>query len=386
MQHLSAPILLVDDNSMSRLLLARALEPSGYQVIQCSGGHEALAILETGQAMLLLLDYEMPELTGADVCRRVRQHPNPAISTLPIILLTGHGSEEHEIECLDAGADDFVTKPANGTTLKARIETQFRLHFLRAELREQKEELVRWRDIHERDLDAAQLAQQAILPNRLPAIPGWETAAHFQPLIQVGGDVYDWVRLSDGAWLFWVSDATGHGAAAALLTTFMKLVFLHASAEGKSPSEILNAVNADVFTVFKGRSIITAACLLIRPETDQISFAGAGHPPLLIVRHDGQVETLDTQSPPLGILPALGSNDSTASIARGDKLLLYTDGLYSRKGAGDDRLTQDDAAGFLPKNPASASDFLQRIVAAVNMLGPDEALTDDFTAVALHRL
>ena len=83
--------------------------------------------------MLLVLDYDMPFLTGLEVCQRVRGDTDPAIATLPIILLTAYSGEEHEVACLGAGADDFVTKPVNLLILKARIETQLRLHALRAQ-------------------------------------------------------------------------------------------------------------------------------------------------------------------------------------------------------------------------------------------------------------
>ncbi len=118
----AAPILLVDDNAFSRRLLARSLEMSGFEVMECGSGREALKLVDTGQPMLLVLDYEMPEMTGVEVCAHVRANIQPAIATLPIILLTAHIGEKHEIECLSAGADDFVTKPVNFEDLELTME------------------------------------------------------------------------------------------------------------------------------------------------------------------------------------------------------------------------------------------------------------------------
>ncbi|MES2569979.1 MAG: SpoIIE family protein phosphatase [Verrucomicrobiota bacterium] len=381
----TTPILLVDDSDLNRGLLARALAMAGFEVLECEDGPSALTIVETGRPMLMVLDYDMPDLTGAEVCERVRGNQDPDIAMMPIIMLTGDAGEEREVECLKAGADDFVTKPVNTLILSARIETQLRLHTLRAQLREQNAELERWRRRHELDLAAAQLTQQAILPARPPTIEGWQIASHYQPLIQVGGDIYDWVRLPNGDWVIWIADATGHGAAAALLTTLTKLVFLHASNESFSAAQILDAVNADVYEVFKGRSYLTAGCLVLRPGREEIFFAGAGHPPLLILRNDGTVEQIASRSPPLGVMANLGAMESSTRIAKGEGILLYTDGLYSMKDRSDQWLTPSDAADFLPRHSSSARDLIQRTLAAVLKTANGTPLPDDLAAIAVYR-
>lgn len=383
--HFSTPILLADDDDTSRQVLSRSLEKAGFPVIQCRSGHEALARIAGGDPMLLVLDYDMPDFTGAQVCERVRGNRDPIIATLPIILLTGHSGPEHEVECLEAGADDFVTKPVNISTLKARLETQLRLHSLRAQLREQNTELERWRTAHEFDLDAARTTQRAILPARRPTIAGWEIAAHYQPLIQVGGDIYDWVRLPNGNWLAWIADATGHGAAAALLTTLAKLVFHHAAAEHDDACKILEAVNADVYAVFRGRSFITAACVVISPNSGEVDFAGAGHPPLLIVRNDASIESLRSQAPPVGIRANLECQLTRLTLAPGETLLLYTDGIYSLKDATGERQVPESVHALLPKDAASAEDFARRTAEAVNLQVGAESLPDDLALVALRR-
>src|SRR5205085_993272 len=141
-----------------------------------------------------------------------------AIAQIPTIMLTGHGGEESEVLCLRAGADDFVTKPIHPEVLRARIETQLRLRSMREQLVKQNEELEAWRGNLEQDLEAAQRTQRSLIPAKPPEFPGWEVAAFYRPVIQVGGDIYGWLRMRDDRMLFWIADATGHGAAAALLT------------------------------------------------------------------------------------------------------------------------------------------------------------------------
>src|ERR1043166_2164298 len=284
-------ILIVDDDNTSRKALARTLTAAGYHCGESGNGDEALKLIRGQQPSLLLLDFEMPGLDGAELLKRLRADPDPAISQIPAIMLTGHGGEESEVLCLEAGADDFVTKPINTTVLRARIETQLRLRFMRDQLRRQNEELEAWRHNLERDLAAARLTQQSLIPQKPPMLPGWDIASVFRPVIEVGGDIYGWVRMKDNGMLFWIADATGHGASAALITTLTKLLFHYGTVEHETPVTIMQAVNNDFRGIFGGRTFMTAMCVALDPETGRAGVVGAGHPPLVIARNNGTTET-----------------------------------------------------------------------------------------------
>src|ERR1043166_2825638 len=202
-------ILIVDDDNTSRKALARTLTAAGYHCGESGNGDEALKLIRGQQPSLLLLDFEMPGLDGAELLKRLRADPDPAISQIPAIMLTGHGGEESEVLCLEAGADDFVTKPINTAVLRARIETQLRLRFMRRQLEQQKNELEEWRHNLERDLEAARLTQQSLIPQKPPMLAGWEVAACYRPVIQVGGDIYGWLRMADGRTLFGIAGGSG---------------------------------------------------------------------------------------------------------------------------------------------------------------------------------
>ncbi|HEY2615039.1 MAG TPA: response regulator, partial [Chthoniobacterales bacterium] len=274
-------ILAVDDDTTSRKLLVRILSGAGFACMEAANGADALKCIEVAHPSLLLLDFEMPGMNGADVLKRLRRDSDPAISQMPVIMLTGHGGEESEVLCLEAGADDFVTKPINQAVLRARIETQLRLRSMRRQLQSQNDELEAWRQNLERDLAAARLTQQSLIPQNPLVLPGWEIAAFYQPVIQVGGDIYGWLRMVDGRTLFWIADATGHGASAALITTLAKLLFHHGAVEHDQPSKIMEAVNKDFRSIFGARSFMTAMCVALDPKKGRASVVGAGHPPLL---------------------------------------------------------------------------------------------------------
>ena len=271
-----AQILVVDDDAISRKILVQLLASAGYDCGECEDGTEALELIQVKQPSLLLLDFDMPGLNGAEVLKRLRSASNPAVAQIPAIMLTGHGGEESEVLCLEAGADDFVTKPINQAVLRARIDTQLRLRSMRRQLQVQNDELEAWRRNLERDLAAARLTQQSLIPQKPPVLPGWDIAACYWPVIQVGGDIYGWIRMADGRTLFWIADATGHGASAALLTTLAKLLFHHGAVENDEPAEIMEAVNNDFRSIFGARSFMTAMCVALDPATGRASVVGAG--------------------------------------------------------------------------------------------------------------
>ncbi len=379
------PILVVDDDASSRHLLARTLSLAGYSCGVASSGKEALERVRRESPSLLLLDYDMPDLDGAAVLRQLRADLSPAVSQIPTIMLTGHGGEESEVHCLEAGADDFVTKPIHPAVLKARIETQLRLRSMRDQVVKQKEQLEEWRENREEDLAAAQRTQRSLIPQRPPTLDGWEVAAFYCPVIQVGGDIYDWLRLRDGRTLFWIADATGHGAAAALLTTLAKLLFHHASVENDAPVEIMQAVDRDFRSVLGARAFMTAMCVALDPQSGDASIVGAGHPPLLIARRDGTTEAIASESPPLGLVTASNFRETSLRLGTGDLFLLYTDGLYASANGNLRRLTPDHLAQRLRAATGDAEALLRSLLHDVMPEENGRALADDVAALAVRR-
>lgn len=114
-------ILIADDDLELRELIGFALRQAGYLVVQAADGVEALHIFDNEQPDLVILDVNMPRLDGLEVCRRIRTE-----ATTPIMLLTVRNSEEDQVQGLDLGADDYLTKPFSPRTLLARVRAQLR--------------------------------------------------------------------------------------------------------------------------------------------------------------------------------------------------------------------------------------------------------------------
>lgn len=384
MERIQQVILVIDDDRASRRMLTRALGEAGCTCRESSSGVEALEMLESEVPSLLLLDFHMPELNGAEVLSRLRANPNSAIAQVPVIMLTGDGGEESEVLCLEAGANDFVTKPINLSVLRARIDTQLRLQTLRGQLQQQNNELEAWRENLERDLAAARLTQQSLIPQKPPYLPGWEVAAAYRPVIQVGGDIYGWLRMPDQRTLFWIADATGHGAAAALLTTLAKLLFHHGSVEHSEPARIMEAVNNDFRSIFGARSFMTAMCVALEAASGRASVVGAGHPPLLVTRRGAPAEQVRSSAPPLGLLEHSHFEEIAIELQPGDGFFLYTDGLYGSSKREGEGWTPERLQALLASDEPNAQ---ARLNAVLRRAAPDSGapLPDDLAAVAVVR-
>ena len=119
-------VLIVEDEAPLVTMLRYNLESDGYRVSEAVDGEEALLLVAEDPPDLVLLDWMLPSLSGIEVCRRMRRS-NP-MRTVPIIMLTARGEESDRVRGLDAGADDYITKPFSPRELLARVRAVMRRH------------------------------------------------------------------------------------------------------------------------------------------------------------------------------------------------------------------------------------------------------------------
>jgi class 3 adenylate cyclase len=136
-----AVVLVVDDVAANRRLMNAILTPHGYEVVEADSGVEALDLLTEGRTDLVLLDLLMPELDGHETCRRIRANPDTAY--LPVVMVTASGPAE-KVQAIDAGADDFITKPVDQAELLGRVRSLLRVKRYHDTVLAQAEELASW--------------------------------------------------------------------------------------------------------------------------------------------------------------------------------------------------------------------------------------------------
>src|ERR1041384_5000119 len=149
-------LLLVDDEPANLAALAAFLESPEHDIVTAPNGFEALKAFEESAPDLVMLDLMMPGFDGISVLRRIRQHPKRAET--PVILLTAHSDREHRLRGLEAGADDFLEKPIDGSLLLARTTTLLRLQESSKQLEAARDELA----ARNASLERAQREQQEL--------------------------------------------------------------------------------------------------------------------------------------------------------------------------------------------------------------------------------
>ena len=210
----------------------------------------------------------------------------------------------------------------------------------------------------DRELRVARQIQSSILPQEMPRVFGVSLAARYRPMTAVAGDFYDFVEIDAQRLGVLVADVCGHGVPAALLASMVKVAFAAQHDRADRPGALLATLNGALCGRLAGQ-FVTAAYVFIDGASGLIRYAAAGHPPILRLARTGDVRELEKNGFALGFVPDADYEELEQSLERGDRLLLYTDGLVEAANAADDlfgleRLKNALAAGAgLPPNAAA---------------------------------
>jgi serine phosphatase RsbU (regulator of sigma subunit)/predicted ester cyclase len=183
---------------------------------------------------------------------------------------------------------------------------------------------------HERldqELEVARDIQLGSLPEGVPTLEDWHIDPYCQPARQVGGDFYEFYQLGDGRVGFVVGDATGKGVPAAIVTTATAAYLgAVAAASDSSPGEALALANEALFARIPSNMFVTCFYAILDPKSASLTYANAGHD-LPYLHRNGDAEELRARGMPLGIMPGMSYEEGEVSLAEGECVLFYSDGL-----------------------------------------------------------
>src|SRR5205085_876783 len=223
------------------------------------------------------------------------------------------------------------------------------------------------------------LSERFMLTRRaLPKLQGLELGEAYQSSarVEVGGDVYDFLELSDGRLAAVLGDVTGHGIEAAADMAMAKFVFRSLAREHPEPGDFLQSANDVIVGEIAPGKFITMVYLLVDGVNGRVAAAGAGHPPPRVVTSDGDVQPLESQGLVLGIEPGERYEAVEAPLGIGDTVVLYTDGVLEARHEGElygfERLDAIVSAG----RELSAQDLAQTVLADCRDFAHNE-LADD---------
>lgn len=179
----------------------------------------------------------------------------------------------------------------------------------------------------EQELRIARLIQQTLLPKELPALPGWNVAAYYQPARAVGGDFYDFLYFEDGRLGMVIGDVTDKGVPAALVMATTRSILRTAAQSDASPGQVLRQANNLLCPDIPPKMFVTCLYGILDPVSGRLRYANAGHD-LPYQRHaDGSVTELRARGMPLGLMPEMQYEENETRLEPGDSMLLYSDGL-----------------------------------------------------------
>jgi len=187
---------------------------------------------------------------------------------------------------------------------------------------------IRARERVEQDLRVARSIQKASLPEEVPELEGWQVAPFYRSAREVGGDFYDFHRLSEDRLGLVVGDATGKGVPAALvMSTTCGMLRLAAQSLSSSPGEMLERVNEALFTSIPPNMFVTCFYAILDPKSATLSYANAGHDLPYLRRLGDECEELRARGMPLGLMPAMNYEEKEVALHAGEGVLFYSDGL-----------------------------------------------------------
>jgi serine phosphatase RsbU (regulator of sigma subunit) len=179
----------------------------------------------------------------------------------------------------------------------------------------------------EQELRMARDIQQALLPEDMPPLDGWNILHHYQPAREVGGDFYDFFELPEGRLGMVVGDATGHGMPAALVMATARSMLRAVSQTSNSPGEVLRRVNDPLFMDIPPNMFVTCLYAILDSKSGRLLYANAGHDLPYLRRRSGEAEELRARGMPLGLMPGMEYEEKETILEAGEAALFYSDGL-----------------------------------------------------------
>jgi len=372
-------LLLVDD-APANIQVANAILKDDYRVRVATSGAKALELVKAKPAPdLILLDVEMPEMDGYEVCRRLKS--DPETREIPVIFLTGKTEAEDETRGFAVGAVDYIHKPFSPAVVKARVQTHLAL-------RETREQLARQLAAIQHELEMARRIQLSILPREVPHIEGLEIAARYVPMTSVAGDFYDFIPVDEKRFGALVADVSGHGVPAALVASMLKIALAAQAPHASDPARVLAGLNQALCGKFETH-FVTAAYLFVDMEKGTIDYAGAGHPPLVLCGPAaGSGRTVQQNGLFLGMFPHAKYSGVQVPIGPGDRCAVYTDGVSeARNPAGEEFGTERLQALLEGAREQPSDPFADGVLDALNGWAgrpPGEGHDDDITLLVLR--
>lgn len=289
--------LVVDDEPVNAMLLETVLVARGFKVIIAATGEEAVERFSEQPIDMVLMDIMMPGIDGYEATRRIKAMDKSGF--VPVLFVTALTDEQRLAHCVEAGGDDFITKPISRVQLNAKIDAWLRTRELYRTVTTQRDVL----RSHQARLEHEQRTAERIVA-RATASSSLDTPGlryFYTPAAILSGDILLAGRRPNGNLLVLVGDFTGHGIGAAVGVPGLAAVYYDMVARGAHPAEMLDAINDKLFRTLPADMFLAAALIEVDCRGKRVGVWNAAMPPVLVVC-DGQFgHTFPSGDLPLGV-------------------------------------------------------------------------------------
>ncbi len=380
-------VLIVEDDNVTRHVLEKRLSKNGYEVISGEDGERGLELATLHRPDIILSDWMMPKMDGAELCARIKSIPE--LQTTYFILLTAKDSNEDKVAALDTGADEYLVKPIEATELMARLRAAERIVALQKTLEDKNLELNKAMDRINRELQVVSGIQLDLLPQELPEIADYEFAAYYRPSTECSGDYYDWFKLGEDRYGILMADVSGHGTPAMVAMALARGLYHLFAPKAESAAALQGEINRLMFKQLPTNQYLTSFYGVLDTRTGQFQYCSAGHNPPLLIRAGGaeaQYLTNCEGYPIKLIAPDAEYENFETTLGRGDSLLLYTDGIPEGANADFDQFESERLSqSAVEAASGTAEAVLENIIENLLEFTAGTALNDDVSMFLVRR-
>ena len=382
-------ILIVDDTFANLQVLTQMLTEQGYKIRPAVSGKLALKAVHTILPDLILLDIQMPEMNGYQVCEKLKA--NDKTHDIPVIFISALTEVFDKVKAFTVGGVDYITKPFQAEEVLARVETHLKLHQLQQQLEEQNK-IIKAENLRMRaELEVTRRLQQLILPNKqeLEQFTGLEIAGFMEPAEQVGGDYYD-VLPYNGHIIFGIGDVTGHGLESGMLMLMVQMaVRTLLKSDISNPSTLLTLINNALYENVNRMNCEKTLTLFLADYYKGVLTISGQHEEVIVVRK-GDVERIDTVDLgfPLGLEPDVKPfmTEKEVPLNPGDVVILYTDGVTEAENTEGQRYEIGRLCEIARLNwQCSVEEIKQTIVEDVRQYIGKQKVFDDITLLVFKQ-
>ncbi|CAK6695898.1 Regulator of RpoS [Synechococcus sp. CBW1107] len=380
----SLRILLIDDDRLILRVMEKVLDSAGYAVFTSQSGSDGLEQVALHQPQIVICDWQMQPIDGLEICHRIKS--TPGLQDTFFCLLTSRSSLEDRVTGLDAGADDFLSKPVAPDELLARVRSAVRLVRANERQRLLAERLQRQTDRLNAELAQAAIYVNSLLPGILDGSPRIQSL--YLPSTQLAGDCYDYYWLDDDHLLLYLLDVSGHGLAAALPSISVHNL-LRSTAIPRAtlldPALMLTTLNGMFQMERQNSQYFTMWCGIYHAPSRQLTYASGGHPPALCFSPatDGSltVTRLATGGMAVGLFEDADYTASVFEVPPHSSLLLYSDGVYELPCSDGSVWTLDAFVTLAAQLQTEHPDSIDALIGALRQIASKGQFSDDCSIV-----